>query len=93
MFMPVCSMSDCRFESQLSYLIFMQIDYDTIFTVILSLPLIQEGQLLATGEMMKSNVTKYWLTTSRTKRTNLPRKSECKLNDWLDLTSTGLTGP
>ena len=75
-----------KFESQLDRITFMEIDHKIIKTVILPLSLIQEEQLPVTGESMCS---KYWLTALRTK----PRKSLCKLNDWLGLILTALTGP
>ena len=37
---------------------FMEFDHEIFSTVILSLPLIQEGQLSVSGEM----ITQYWLT-------------------------------
>ena len=46
---------------------FAEIDHEIISTVILLLPLIQEGLLSVTSESM---CTKYWLTTC----SNLPRK-------------------
>ena len=39
-----------KFESQLCYITFVAIDHEIISTVILPLPLIQEGQLSVTGK-------------------------------------------
>ena len=51
------SASDCRarghkFESQLGHITFMETDHEIISTAILSLSLIQEGQLSVTAENM-----------------------------------------
>ena len=53
----VGSESDCRsrnyeFESQLGHITFVEIDHEIIFVVILSLPLLQEGQLSVTDVSM-----------------------------------------
>ena len=56
-FIAVGGTSNCRsrghrFESQLGHIIFVEICHEIISTVILSLPLIQEGQLSVSGERM-----------------------------------------
>ena len=43
-------------ESQLTHVPFMEIDNKIISAVILSLPLIQEGQLSVTGKSMCTNI-------------------------------------
>ena len=43
-------------ESQLTHIPFMKIDNKIISAVILSLPLIQEGQLSVTGKSMCTNI-------------------------------------
>ena len=48
-----------RFNPHVRQDSFEEIGHETISTAILSLPLIQEGQLLVTSERM---CTKYWLT-------------------------------
>ena len=47
---------------------FVEIDHEIYPTVILSIPLIQEGQLSVSGEMSaKFQGAQYWLTAERTK--------------------------
>ena len=41
---------------------FVEIDHEIFSTVILSLLLIQEGQLSVSGERLKSECAQYWLT-------------------------------
>ena len=55
--------------------IFMEIDHEVFSTVILLLPLIQEGLVSVT-------CTKYWLTA----KSNCPGKSVVRLNGRLDMT-------
>ena len=55
----------------------MEIDHEIISLVILSLPLLQEGQLSVTGESM---CTKYWLT-ALIGELILPKKSVSRLTD------------
>ena len=52
-----------KFESWLYHVTFMEIDCDIIYTVILPLPLNQEGKSVTDESMYK----KYWLTTYMTK--------------------------
>ena len=44
--MAMGSLSDC----QLGHIIFVKIDHEIISTVVVTLPVIQEGQLSVTGE-------------------------------------------
>ena len=52
-----CRSRGCKFDSQLSHIAFEEIDHEIISVVILPLLLIQEGQLLVSGEPLCS---KYW---------------------------------
>ena len=45
-----CISKDRKFESKLDYITFVEIDHDIISTVILPLPLFQDGQLSVTSE-------------------------------------------
>ena len=58
----------------------MEIDHEIFYTVILSLPLIQEGQLSVSGERMCAN-TGEWL-----RGLSLPKKSVVRKTDRLDMT-------
>ena len=44
-----------KFKYQLSHLIFVELDHVILSTIILHLPLIQEGQLSVTGESICTN--------------------------------------
>ena len=87
----VGSTSDCRsrvrkFESQLSYIIFEEIDHEIISAVIFPILLIQEG------------VVSYWrkyvhkVLVNCLKDEACPGKSVSKLTDWLNMTSALLIG-
>ena len=69
----------CGFDPPLWQHSSVEIGHEIISTAILSLPLIQVGQLSVTGERM---CTYYWLTCLG----SLPRNSVVRLTDSLDMT-------
>ena len=70
-----------KFESQLSHILFLEIDHEIISTVILLLPLIQEEQESVTGKSICTS------TGQRLRRLSLPLKSVSRLTDQPDLNS------